>query len=156
MLDIGTCIISYIVFSDLIRLTYFSSHYLVPDMISWYWHLILPWYVCDIYTPGLDMRFLNLTLWPCDTVSMWFCLHDTLLVQDIIWSLYSCYGSHAKLYCINLSFRSFLSLWLLPVFVIVSHIYLIFSGIITVLSFPLSLVYTCWSDSNGSILFFSI
>ena len=155
MLDIGTCIISYIVFSDLIRLTYFSSHYLVPDMISWYRHLRLPWYVCDIYTPGLDMRFLNLTLWPCDTVCDF--IYTTLYLSRILYDHYIhvtdrmqifialiCRSDHScHCHCFQFLLLSAIFIWY-------------FTGIITVLSFPLSLVYTCWSDSDGSILFFSI
>ena len=48
-------------------------------VFSWYWHLRLLWHVCDIYTPGLDI----VISWSCDTVIMWFCLHDTLLIQGL-------------------------------------------------------------------------
>ena len=88
MLDICTCIISFIVFSDL-----------VPDL---YFQDTDTWDSCDMHY--LDyMTFLEYyVILFCDLEFLWSCDYVTqqLLVQDISCSLYTCHTMHAWSPCI--------------------------------------------------------
>ena len=93
MLDIYTCIISCMVFSNL-----------VPDI---YFHGADTWDSCDMHYIDY-MMFLDLPCYlSCDLMFLWFCDYTTqqLLVQDISCSLYICYIMHARLLVHNMSSR---------------------------------------------------
>ena len=150
MLDIYTCIISCMVFSDL--------------LLDIYFHDTDTWDSCDMHY--LDyMIFLD---WPCDfkLVILWSWDYVTwyLFVQDISCSLYPCHNVHARSPCIWSIVSIFLLLLLLLVLSTSKHIVLLISMpylyCYCILIFSLilffSFVYSCWSASDGPLLFFSI
>jgi len=104
MLNIYTCIIFGIVFSDLVSHLYFydtdtwdsCDSIILTTWCSWTYHVILS----------------------CDLVFLWFYDYVTrqFLIHDISCSLYTCHTMHARTSCAWLSSQLFLLLLLLSVF----------------------------------------
>ena len=155
MLDIYTCIISCIVFRDL-----------VPDI---YFHDTDTWDLCDMYYLNF-MMFLD---WPCDFI-LWYCILVILwlcyttvtrpghLMFIIYMSHHSCMQYTVSLYMI---YRlNFLLLLLLSVLDTAKYIVLLISMpylccyyiFIFFLLLFFSFMYSCWSASEGPLLFFNI
>jgi len=86
-LDIYTCIISCIVFSDL-----------VPDL---YFHDTDTWDSCDMHYLDYMMFLDHHVILSCDLVFLWSCDYTTqqLLIQNISCSLYICHTMHARSPC---------------------------------------------------------
>ena len=150
MLDIYTCIISCIVFNDLVTDIYFYD----TDT----------WNLYDMHY--LDyMTFLDIPCY-CDLVFLWSCDYTTqqLLVHDISCSLYTCQTIQARSSC------TWSSVSIIPVIVItfsswycqsyyfcyfnalLVHYYIFIFSLLLFLSF----VYSSWPVSDGPLLFFSI
>jgi len=110
MLDIYTCILSCIIFNDL-----------VPDL---YFHDTDTWDSCDIRILITWYSWTDLVILTCDF--LWSCVYITwqLLIQDISCSLYSYHNMHARSPCTQSIVLIFLSLLLLSVLDTANHIVL--------------------------------
>ena len=145
MLDICTCIISYIIFSDLVPGIYFQDtdtwdscdmHYLTT-WHSWTYHVIL----------SRDLVFW----WSCDYIS-W-----QLLVQDIsyycTWSIFSIIHVIITTFSPRYCQTYYACVLLIVITFCPTYCYYIF--IFSLLSL-FSFVYSCWSASDGPFYYFSV
>jgi len=146
MLDICTCIIFFIIFSDL-----------VPDM---YFQDTNTWDSCDMHY--LDyMTFLDLPwffiLWSRVLVILWLCYITVTYPGHFMFIIYmSHYACTVSLYMIYLPDYScyyyYFQFSILPniLFLCPTYCYYIF------IFSPYCFVYSCWSASDGPLLYFSV